>query len=273
MADVQIVIPAPAFSAGVSTLGNSSGNTGVTGTRLVFSGGDNVSLSQVTDASGGTIRIDAAPGPLSAFWPYNWGGTGTGQLGSTRPAIFPWLMPLPVSANTIRFWASCAMTTAANTSTASGDLSVKFALYTRNAATLSLLISGSSRFTWSNTSNANVNSISGLRAFDISLSHTSILPPGNYWGAWIFDSGNQGAQTVGYSSVLITNAAGLASGRFFAASSASGPNNFLPGMGRYSAGSTGFPSAIAFSEISIDQSNQRSQIFCALIGDTAYTTP
>jgi hypothetical protein len=46
-----------AFSGGVSTGGNTAGSTGVTGTRFVFVGTDNISLSQSTDANGGTLSI------------------------------------------------------------------------------------------------------------------------------------------------------------------------------------------------------------------------
>jgi hypothetical protein len=59
------------FSAGVSTGGNTSGDTGVTGTRLVFAGGNNVTLSQGTDANGATITISGA----------NAGGAQTGISG------------------------------------------------------------------------------------------------------------------------------------------------------------------------------------------------
>lgn len=44
------------FSAGVSG-GNTSGDTGATGTRVVFAGGNNVTLSQLTDANGATITV------------------------------------------------------------------------------------------------------------------------------------------------------------------------------------------------------------------------
>ena len=57
-----------AFSAGVSTGGNTSGNTGVTGTRVVLAGGNNITVSQGTDANGATITIS---GP-------NVGGAQTG---------------------------------------------------------------------------------------------------------------------------------------------------------------------------------------------------
>jgi hypothetical protein len=47
------------FSGGVGTIGNTSGNTGVTGTQLVLAGGNNITLSQLTGTGGGTITISA----------------------------------------------------------------------------------------------------------------------------------------------------------------------------------------------------------------------
>ena len=65
------ILGPPSFSGGVSTLGNSSGDTGITGSRLVFVGGNNVTLSQSTNASGGTITVSGA----------NIGGAQTGISG------------------------------------------------------------------------------------------------------------------------------------------------------------------------------------------------
>lgn len=71
----EVVISVPAgganFSAGVSTGGNTAGDTGVTGTRLVFAGGNNITVSQGTDANGATITFSGA----------NAGGAQTGISG------------------------------------------------------------------------------------------------------------------------------------------------------------------------------------------------
>ena len=49
-------------SAGMSNVGNTSGTTGVGPGRLVFAGGNNITLSQGTDATGSTLTISAAAG-------------------------------------------------------------------------------------------------------------------------------------------------------------------------------------------------------------------
>jgi hypothetical protein len=48
------------FLAGVSTGGNTAGNTGITGSNLVLAGGSNITLSQVTGANGATVTINGA---------------------------------------------------------------------------------------------------------------------------------------------------------------------------------------------------------------------
>jgi len=57
---VGSVAPGGAFSAGASNVGNTAGNTGITGTRLILAGGNNITVSQGTDANGATITISGA---------------------------------------------------------------------------------------------------------------------------------------------------------------------------------------------------------------------
>lgn len=54
----QSLQPSSNFSAGVSG-GNTAGSTGATGSRLVLAGGNNITLSQSTDANGGTVTVSA----------------------------------------------------------------------------------------------------------------------------------------------------------------------------------------------------------------------
>lgn len=59
------------FSAGASNIGNTSGDTGTVSNRVVFAGGNNITVSQSTDAGGATITISGA----------NAGGAQTGISG------------------------------------------------------------------------------------------------------------------------------------------------------------------------------------------------
>jgi len=60
-----------AFSAGASNLGNTAGDTGTVSNRVVFAGGNNITVSQSTNAAGATITISGA----------NAGGAQTGISG------------------------------------------------------------------------------------------------------------------------------------------------------------------------------------------------
>ena len=60
-----------AFSAGASNIGNTSGDTGTVSNRVVFAGGNNITVSQSTNAGGATITISGA----------NLGGAQTGISG------------------------------------------------------------------------------------------------------------------------------------------------------------------------------------------------
>ncbi len=48
-----------AFSGGASNIGNTSGNTGTVSNQLVFAGGNNITLSQSTNAGGATLTVSA----------------------------------------------------------------------------------------------------------------------------------------------------------------------------------------------------------------------
>lgn len=52
-----ISIGAPAFSAGISTLGNTAGTAGTVSNQIIFAGGNNITLSQSTGSGGNTLSI------------------------------------------------------------------------------------------------------------------------------------------------------------------------------------------------------------------------
>jgi hypothetical protein len=68
----------------MSNIGNTSGDTGITATRLVLAGGNNITLSQSTNASGGTVTISApnlGAGAMSVG--LSTGGNTAGSTGIT----------------------------------------------------------------------------------------------------------------------------------------------------------------------------------------------
>ncbi len=77
-----ISIGAPAYSAGISTNGNTSGMTGLATGQLLFAGGNNITLSQSTGAGGNTLTISAASQTVQTQNIHNVtvGGNTTGTL-------------------------------------------------------------------------------------------------------------------------------------------------------------------------------------------------
>ena len=63
-ATVTINAIIPIISLGVSNLGNTSGDTGTKPARLVLAGGNNITVSQGTDASGATVSISGISVPV-----------------------------------------------------------------------------------------------------------------------------------------------------------------------------------------------------------------
>lgn len=75
------------FSAGVSNLGNTSGNTGVNVARLVLAGGNNITLSQATGA-GGLMTVTVSAGAGGAGDGVNIIAAGTQTANTTGSVLF-----------------------------------------------------------------------------------------------------------------------------------------------------------------------------------------
>ena len=65
------------YSAGMSTIGNTTGTTGIASQRLILAGGNNIILSGSTNAGSMTITIEASPETVSLF------SAGVSSLGNT----------------------------------------------------------------------------------------------------------------------------------------------------------------------------------------------
>jgi hypothetical protein len=154
------------FSAGVSTGGNTLGDTGVTGTRLVFVGDGRVSLSQVTDANGGTISV-LAPDPYLSNWPAQ--GFATTQTtmtsamfasAATRTTVSMQVWPIglesPLSVNRALIPVHLTVGSGTTNSNWSWTMGQTFGLYSMNAGTLSLVMSLSNvqRISYASTNNS-----------------------------------------------------------------------------------------------------------------------
>ncbi len=80
-----VSIGAPAFSIGISTLGNTLGTTGTVSNQMIFAGGNNITLSQATDSVGNTLTISAAAQTNQTVGLYALGNTTQSSSG-TRDA-------------------------------------------------------------------------------------------------------------------------------------------------------------------------------------------
>jgi hypothetical protein len=251
----------------VSNLGNTAGATGITGTQLVLAGTGPISLSQTTGANGGTVSINApATSSLvgvsgvtvstdgstisvmgafpnrTAFYPFNDIPIVTGQQGQSTLHIAPLFFP---NVQHDRIALGFQVSNASNSS-GSFTLSAWAGLYSRNASSISLIssTSGSTNLSGSGT----VGSYclyGGPRLFTIPWTNT--ITEGQYWMGILSRTTSGGANaTVSQLCVSkFTNSAW--SGLLGDASTATA--QYQLGLGVYTAGTSGIPASIAFSQI------------------------
>lgn len=181
-ATISINNTVSAFQAGVSTGGSTQGDTGVTGTRLVFVGTGGVVLSQATGANGGTISIDGQNKTMSS-WFHNSAGLYSSTLFAhvdNSLSLAHIQIPQDISFSRVDWPVSVSMATAGNNSTAAMNLSAVYVLYTRNASTLTPIVGGSSTTTYTWVSSTGVySSLTGPRVLSFPLA--TALTPGDYW--------------------------------------------------------------------------------------------
>ncbi len=198
-----ISIGAPAFSAGISNLGNTSGTSGTASNQVVLAGGNNMTLSQATGAGGNTITISArnAAGTLSRFeYPEGLfmplGAASQGSLSTGTAAKI-----------------GGSFSAATNTSATTGSVNMSFwmGIYTLNGSTLSLASSGSTnnafQFSQSASSTANT-SVNGMRQITVPMNVN--MTPGEYWLGAVISSATTYTSinfTVYGNSLLPTSAA------------------------------------------------------------------
>jgi hypothetical protein len=244
---VTASVTTPSLSAGVSSGGNTSGSTGLVSNRLVFAGGNNITLSQSTGgASSATITI-SADGPLhSVTWePYKPAASATSQHGNASLIFAPFLVDGRVVATQMRQFASFTVSSSSNSSHG-GSLSMGFGIYTKNVSTLSLMFSGSTSFAWTNTSGDSTSVLNGIRAVTASFGQTT-LTGGDYWiGVWSRSSTVNANWWTG-SNVYLSGLSQQFSGNFLAATNST--NQMLLGQGVYTATTSGAPASVAFSQI------------------------
>lgn len=206
-----------AFSAGISTAGNTAGTTGLVGSQILFVGVNNVSLSQSTNGNSATLSInvvDAGAGATVSLWPYfpyglatssvNQGVTSsTGGSSQTTASLYvaPFMVPNYLSFNEVEMAISVNNTVAGTGSVSQAHM---LGIYTLNAGTaLSLstsyafnihysqnsITSASLKYFWGTNSTSNSTGLSttnmssiltGPRNINL-FSQNDSLTPGHYF--------------------------------------------------------------------------------------------
>ena len=218
--------------------GNTAGNSTVSGTNVIWQGGDGVTLS----GTGSTIVVQAGGGEVQNYFnPQDGYMQVAGQQGNASLHMQPMKAP-DVTFDRIVF--PMQLTNATNT-TGSMTVSMAIGFYTRNDSTFSLYhsASGSVAITYSGT--VNNSTYSGLRNFTIG--NSSSLPAGQYYvGIWSRSTtgGANGTANQFLASQVNSNFAG------FYGSNTNATMQYTRGLGHYSATfSTAIPNSVAISEI------------------------
>lgn len=235
-----------AFSAGVSNLGQTSGSTGVTGTRIVLVGTNGIGLSQSTNASGATISAQPAP-YVSNWMPIFPSQTINSVLSPGVMLLYPDQVPWPVTATAVNILINVSQSSSSNSSMAA-TLSMLFCIYTRNASSLSSASSGSATYVWTNTSNNSMASITGPAYASVPINVN--MTPGEYCFGVALSSATANTNWATVRIVLNeTQLAGAGNfmGPFLSGSSAT--NQPIPGWGNVLAGASTISGSIAFSQI------------------------
>lgn len=235
-------------SAGVTNAGNSLGNTGVIPGRFVMAGGNNVTLSVGTDATGQTVTVQAG-GTLSFFDPF--AGAGFANIGAGFGQSLMFVNPIMMdefgsfSAMNIMFQA--LYTTTGSSHTLRNTVHVYAGIYTKNGSTLSLASSGSLSTNWTVSSNDSTNAIAGPKLMKVAFNMS--MTPGNYW-VGIGSSTSSSRQAGGANSFAIFNI-GPAANNFSGVLGAASDNSVAPGpgMGFFSASTSLPPSTANFVDV------------------------
>ncbi|MDN5275059.1 MAG: hypothetical protein JWP06_960 [Candidatus Saccharibacteria bacterium] len=189
-----ISIGAPAFSAGMSNLGNTSGTSGTASNQVVFAGGNNITLSQATGAGGNTITIagaggGGAGGTLSRFEYMEGLFTSLNTVVAGSLSLNHMYVPFNVSGSAMKIGGSLSAATNTSATVASANISLWMGIYTLNGSTLSLASSGSANngFQWSHSASTTANSsVQSMRQMTVPMNVN--MTPGEYWVGAVLSS-------------------------------------------------------------------------------------
>lgn len=272
------------FSAGVSTMGNTAGSTGLTGTNMVFVGNSPLSLSQSTGANGGTISLNAPATsmlegagafsvsttgstikifniPEAGYYPYADLPFVTGTAGQGTIAIEPEEFPY------CQFDRIQLGVYNSNSSNSSGSHTLSFhvGLYTKTGSSISLWASTSTSIALTHSGTQGSYSwYSGIRQLTIPM--TTTVPQNRYWIAVLSRTASAGTNGS-YSQVVMSQINSNFVGDFGASQATT--RQWVLGQGVYTATRSDLPGSIAFSQIRGSASGEFRPPFVAFGSGTA----
>lgn len=271
------------YSAGISTMGNTSGDTGLASNRLVLVGTNNITLSGSTNAGSMTVSISGGAGGgggvnISASNTLYTSGTVTftGARGieiatnANQNVIvqnnydslwhaYPWqpgqfvgisngtlfIHNMDLSRPLTASAVHLPLSVSPQTNSTAG-INISFGIYTRsNATRIDSVTSGSTSYSWSSSSNSSTNwgGYSGLRVFTIPI--TINATPGNYWYVIGVRSSNAGSISFVCRDIAPTRLD-------FAGSNSATSGSADPFVGMYGTSSTALRDTIGAGDINTD---------------------
>ncbi len=243
-----------AFAGGVSTLGNTSGSTGLVSSQIVFVGGNNITLSQSTGGvSSATITISGIQHIAKAF-ALSMDADQTWAQSNGDLRLFPFAMPFYMTATVAN-----VIMNISNSSSAAGTILLNIALYTYTGSTANTLSSTFRSFSYNSTLvGSSYTDLSGTRYRSISLA------------SWAFTPGDyllviQNSITTGLTSgtYQFMGKSGLSlNAQEFAGANIS--NWGLEGNGSF--GSSVIPASLHITDINRTGNLARRQIYCGFQG-------
>lgn len=187
---VRISVPAvvaqtvESQSIGASNLGNTLGTSGVASggqVRAVIVGTNWLTISQSVDGASATLSIN--PGGYMSRWEHNTAAlysSSSSAMVNTSVSFVRMQIPHYVSFSRVDVPMSISLQTQSSTNTAGNRQSWVYAIYTRNASTITPLVGGSvsSTLTWA-SSTGKYSSLTGVRLLSFGLA--TALTPGEYY--------------------------------------------------------------------------------------------
>lgn len=174
-------VGAGSFTAGVSSLGNTSGVTGMVANRLVLAGGNNVTLSESVNGQSATVTISAGVGPFVRLFQPIQGDITSAGLDLTSRSVNFFRISMDASISATRYDVIGSILLATNST---GGYSLLHGIYTMTGSTANL-ITNSTTNVGSTFTSGSATSVSGQYGGQSERRFRSV----NLGGIWAFTPG------------------------------------------------------------------------------------